>query len=279
MSVYPFAQLMEQTYKPTGSTVDKPEALFFIGLSFAPNVAVIDLKHRTSEFLVHQINSWEGRKPGMDFIIHHVVQKDLPLQLISKYVVTKPSAYEIPTPRVIDPTAHGSKIQQRNLPSSAGTPTATRSTNTKKTDISKDIRGPSVGDNVSVTRSTYSSIARSMNSSIRSVDGTETSLDGSEPESRSQSPLGNLITVEGGPPTLRAEERPKKEETRQGNPKECHDDATYHSHQSQLYEYLTGKIDDLSSVNNGDDSCCRSQSDQSSTRSPMKKRLRAGSRG
>lgn len=280
MSVWPFAQVMEQTYKPTGSSIARPEALFFIALTFAPNVATVDLKYRTSEFLIHQINSWEGRKPDMDLMIQHVVQKDLPFQLIGKYVATKPSAYEIPTPRETDPNSHGSKIRSENRPLSTATPNTTGSTISRRTDIPKDIRGPSGSDAQSVT---YSSIARSMNSSMRSVDGTETSLDGIDPESRPQSPLGNFITVEGGPPTQRADESTKKEQAVQGDAKECDDDATRHSRQSQLYEYLTGKIDDLLPVTASDESCSQSaaaesQSDQSSTRSPMKKRQRANSR-
>merc|ERR1712113_1363872 len=115
------------------------------------------------------------------------------------------------------------------------------------------IRGPSDAQSV-----TYSSIARSMNSSVRSVDETETSLDGIDPESRPQSPLGNFITVEGGPPTPRADESSKKEQVVQGDAKEGGDDTTRHSRQSQLYEYLTGKIDDLLPVTASDESCSRS---------------------
>ena len=283
MSVWPFAQLMEQTYKPTESTIARAEALFFIALRFAPNVQIIDLQRRTSEFLRNHINSWEGRKPDMDFVIHHVVQKDLPFQLIGKYVTTEPSAYKIPTPRPIDSSSRGSKTQDKNHQIPIATPNATSSTTTRRTDIPKDIRGSNGGDAQSATRSTYSSIARSMNSSIRSVDGTETWFDGIEPESRPNSPLGNFITVEGGPSTQRADESSKQEQTLQGDTKECDDDSTRHSRQSQLYEYLTGKIDDLPPVTSADESCSQSatadsQSDQSSTKSPMKKRQRANSR-
>lgn len=270
MSVYPYAQLMEQTYKPNESAVARTESLFFLGLSFAPNVAVIDLKHRTSEFLINQINNWEGRKPDMDFIIHHVVQKDLPVHLISKYVATKPSAYEIRNPRIIDPnSSRGSTIQKENNMTSTVAPDT--SSFVKQNDIPKDIRGRSSSDAQSVTRSVISGNGRSMISSMRSMDGTELSLDGIEQESRPDSPLGNFITVEGVPPMQQKEEVSKKEETN-------YDDTARHSRQSQLFEYLTGKIDDLPPATSADESCCQSQSDLSSTRSPTKKRHRTSSR-
>ncbi len=286
MSVWPFAQLMEQTYQPSGSESTRQEALFFIALRFAPNVETIDLKHRTSEFLINQINSWEGRKSDMDFMIHHLVQKDLPSELISKYVATEPSAYKIPTPRPSESTNHGSKTQNENRSYATATSNASNPASARRNDmVPKDIRGPSGGDAQSVTRSTYSSIARSMNSSVRSIDGTEGSLDAIEAESRSHSPLGNLITVEGVPLAEQADEDEtvKQEQTGQGDTRESDNDAARHSHQSHLYEYLTGKIDDLLPITPAVDESCsqsaaaESQSDQSSTRSPMKKRQRAGS--
>jgi len=291
MSVWPCAQLMERKSKPisteatpartdTGNTM--PEALFFIALRFAPNVESIDLKHRTSEFLINHINSWEDRKPDMDLMIHHALQKDLPHQLIGKYVATKPSAYEIPNPMPFKPTSHENMTQNANRPSTTVTTTVTTSSKSRRSDtppVPKDIRGPSGGDTQSVARSTYSSIARSMNSSMRSVDGTETSFDGIEPESRPLSPLGNFITVEGGPPTPRANDSNKKEQTIEGHKSGCDDAVKPYNQQAHLYEYLTGKIDDLQPVASADESCTQSiaaesQSDQSSTRSPIKKRPR-----
>jgi hypothetical protein len=291
MSVWPFAQIMERKHKPTAIAPSKgksddgssmPEALFFIALRFAPNVESIDLKHRTSEFLINQINSWEGRKPDMDFMIHHVLQKDLPHELIREYVATKPSAYDIPNPMPSQPISHEKKAQN----TTAVTLTATTSAKLRKADtpqVMKDVRGPNGGDTQSVARSTYSSIARSMNSSIRSVDGTETSLDGAEPGSRSQSPLGNLITVEGGPPAPSANAGNKKQQTMQGQTGGCDDGSKAYSRQSHLYEYLTGKIDDILPVTSADESCAQSiaaesHSDQSSTKSPIKKRPRNNSR-
>lgn len=269
----------------TGSTM--PEALFFIALRFAPNVESIDLKHRTSEFLINQINSWEGRKPDMDFMIHHVLQKDLPHHLIGEYVATKPSAYQIPNPMPFKPASHETKTQNEKKTSTTVATTATASTKPGRSDappVPKDIRGPGGGDTQSVARSTYSSIARSLNSSMQSVDGTETSFDGIEPESRPHSPLGNFITVEGGPQTPRANNDDKKEQIVQGDTASARDNAAKpQTRQSHLYEYLTGKIDDILPVTSADESgaqsiAAESQSDQSSTRSPIKKRARNNSR-
>lgn len=286
MSVWPFAQLMEQEYKPTSTNASSAktgtgdtlhEALFFIALRFAPNVETIDLKHRTSEFLINQINSWEGRKPDMDFMIHHVLQQDLPHQLIGKYVVNTNSAYQISNQKPLRANSYGNKTHRTR---------AVNSTKSRRTDIlqvPKDIRGPSGGDTQSVARSTYSSIARSMNSSVRSVDGTETSLDGIDTESRPNSPLGNFITVEGGPAMPRADDGSKKEEKIEGDKREGEDTTKPYNRQLHLYEYLTGKIDDLLPVTSADESCTQSiaaesHSDQSSTRSPIKKRPRNNSR-
>lgn len=294
MSVWPFAQLMEQRSKPTsmeatpektntGSTL--PEALFFIALRFAPNVESIDLKHRTSEFLINQINSWEGRKPDMDFMIHHVLQKDLPHHLIDEYVATKPSAYQIPNPMPFKPATHETKTHKEKNVGAVAT-TATASTKPGRSDgpsVPKDIQGPGGGDTQSVARSTNSSIARSMNSSMQSVDGTEISIDGIEPESRPLSPLGNFITVEGGPSTNKKEQIVQGDTASGRDDDDDDDDAKPHTRQLHLYEYLTGKIDDILPVSSADESgaqsiAAESQSDQSSTRSPIKKRARNNSR-
>lgn len=285
MSVWPFAQIMEQSYKSSEGGKSRQEALFFMALRFAPKIKSIYLKHRTTEFLVNQINSWEGRKSGMDFEIHHVVKDGLPTELIGKYVATEPSAYKIPTPRRLDPNYHGKKTQKENRSCATSTSNASNPANVRRNDnamVPKDIRGPSGGDTQSVTRSTYSSIARSMNSSVRSMDGTEASLDAMEAESRSNSPLGNLIMVEGGPPIDLSS---KKQQTVGVGARESDLDPTPHSQKFKLYEYLTGKIDDLVAINPAADASCsqsasaESQLDLSSTRSPTKKRQRAGSRG
>ena len=315
MSVWPFAQLMKRDYKytptPTPTPTPKeaataeiatatgaipdansegvdasassssfPEALFFIGLRFAPNVESINLKQHTSEFLINQINSWEGRKPGMDLMINHVLQKDLPHDLIGKYVVTKPSAYEIPNPTPLFMPAQ-QRPRNRNMP------------------VPKDIRTPGGGDANCDTRSTYSSIAaRSVHSSMESVDETEASFDddiGLEIKSRphSPSPLGNFITVEGGPPPPQASNDDDNNNNKGGNDMQDHQSSRNtasninETQQAQLYEFLTGKNNELLPCVGdpaADESCCaqsiaESQSDQSSTRSPIQKRPRNRSPG
>ena len=277
MSVWPYAQLLERKTRSVlneakSATKDAgcnmPEALFFIALRFAPNVESIDLKHRTSEFLIKQINSWEGRKPDMDFMIHYILQKDLPHELISKYVATTPSAYEIPDPTPSWVSSYEKINHVENRPSNTVSTTATTTSNSKRSDnaVPRDIRGPNGTDTLSVARSAYSSIARSLNSSMRSEDGTEVSLDGNESESRPLSPLGNFITV--GPQNPEPSDGKKKEKMLEGQAsgiaKPC-------SRQAHLYEYLTGKIDGILPFTAAD------ESDQSSTRSPIKKRPRNNS--
>lgn len=86
VSAWPFAHLFSQTYTKFGivrsgnqeSSDDcKHESLFFIGLRFAPGLQSVDLRYHTSDFL-HKMNSWEGRKEGMDLDLCHVLQADLP---------------------------------------------------------------------------------------------------------------------------------------------------------------------------------------------------------
>eukprot|EP00557_Chaetoceros_sp_GSL56_P006421 CAMPEP_0176504642 /NCGR_PEP_ID=MMETSP0200_2-20121128/16049_1 /TAXON_ID=947934 /ORGANISM="Chaetoceros sp., Strain GSL56" /LENGTH=785 /DNA_ID=CAMNT_0017904101 /DNA_START=189 /DNA_END=2546 /DNA_ORIENTATION=- len=50
---------------------------FFIALRFANGIESVDLIGSCSEF-VYSVNSWEGRKEGMDLQINHVLQHDLP---------------------------------------------------------------------------------------------------------------------------------------------------------------------------------------------------------
>merc|ERR1712194_387114 len=155
-----------------------------------------------------------------------------------------------------------------NRPSNTMATTATTTSNSRRSDnpVPKDIRGPSGSDNLSVARSTYSSIARSLNSSMRSEDGTEVSFDGNESETRPLSPLGNFITV--GPQTPQPGDGGKKAQMLDG---EASGVAKPCSRQAHLYDYLTGKIDGILPITGAD------QSDQSSTRSPIKKRPRNNS--
>jgi poly(A) polymerase len=71
VQAWPFAKFFDKQYGCTH------ESYFFIALRFAPGVETVDLRYSTSEFL-HKINSWEGRKEGMDLSIARVSADDLP---------------------------------------------------------------------------------------------------------------------------------------------------------------------------------------------------------
>jgi poly(A) polymerase len=68
---WPFAKFFERKFGTTH------EAYFFIALRFAPDLETVDLRYSTSEFL-HKVNSWEGRREGMDLSISRVTADDLP---------------------------------------------------------------------------------------------------------------------------------------------------------------------------------------------------------
>jgi len=312
MQVWPYAQVMKREYTPlepktvastvpstapstvpstdasnSGSSRSLPEALFFIGLSFPKKIETINLQQYTTDFLVNQINPWEGRTPDMDFMISHALQKDLPHDLIRNYVVTKPSP-EISN-RMFRRTAFNNyntnNHRAQNHSSSNQVTMATAKARPKNVPLlPSHTRGVTGGDNNSVGRSTYSSIARSMNSSMQSEDeiGAE-SFDDNGLESRPQSPLGNLIMVEGGPSQPQeANGGTKKQESKQEPSSDKYGDTYKPSpHQIQLYEFLASKTDSLapcmkssSAAGDADESCTQSQSDESSTRYPIKKRPR-----
>jgi hypothetical protein len=93
ISSWPFARFMKRAYTRTGVVVKGnqtsgtdciQEALFYIGLKFAVGVGSSNLKLCTSDFLYNHVNSWEGRKPGMDAVLAHVIHGDLPFDLINK---------------------------------------------------------------------------------------------------------------------------------------------------------------------------------------------------
>lgn len=102
VSAWPFAHFMKRDFVPEAASetsseasVDfAKEAVFFIGLRFAPGVESLNLKQYSSEFLYSHINSWEGRKPGMDFLMAHVLQQDLPFDLIDQHLKLEPSAVQ-----------------------------------------------------------------------------------------------------------------------------------------------------------------------------------------
>lgn len=93
ISSWPFARFMKRSYTQSGVVVTGnqssgadciQEALFFIGLKFAVGVGSANLKLCTSDFLYNHVNSWEGRKMGMDVMLAHVIHGDLPFDLINK---------------------------------------------------------------------------------------------------------------------------------------------------------------------------------------------------
>ncbi len=99
VSAWPFGQFMKKACvledpsdtSNQASHMDGPhETFFFIGLRFALGVETLNLKQYSSEFLYNHINSWEGRKPGMDFLMSHVLQQDLPLDLIELHLKMAP---------------------------------------------------------------------------------------------------------------------------------------------------------------------------------------------
>jgi len=53
------------------------ESCFFIGLRFAPELDMVNLRHQISDFL-HKVNSWGGRKAGMDLSLNHVTADKIP---------------------------------------------------------------------------------------------------------------------------------------------------------------------------------------------------------
>lgn len=81
IEVFPFAKFFDRKCSKSGAgkTAEacKTESCFFMALRFAFGVENVDLRFCTSEFL-HKVNSWEGRRLGMDLTIEHVLQKDLP---------------------------------------------------------------------------------------------------------------------------------------------------------------------------------------------------------
>lgn len=93
VSAWPFARFMRRggAHPPSaagagaaGSVQHEHESVFFIGLRFAMGVETSNLKQCTSDFLHHHINSWEERREGMDVLLAHVVQRDLPFDLINE---------------------------------------------------------------------------------------------------------------------------------------------------------------------------------------------------
>lgn len=92
---WPFGKFFERQYNSAGVCVGTlkegessgenclHERCFFIGLRFAPELDEINLCHYTSDFL-YKVNTWEGRKVGMDLSIAHVTEDNLPSFLLEE---------------------------------------------------------------------------------------------------------------------------------------------------------------------------------------------------
>ena len=78
---YPFTKFFVRNRHENSGTkpIDAEEIVtyFFIALRFEAGAESVDLIGCTTEFS-YSVNSWEGRKKGMDLKIDHVLQSDLP---------------------------------------------------------------------------------------------------------------------------------------------------------------------------------------------------------
>ena len=85
IQVEPFARFFEKKYDAEGYCVGfgksdpdcKHEACFFVALRFSHSVESADLRFSVAEFL-HKVESWPGRREGMDVTIERVIRDDLP---------------------------------------------------------------------------------------------------------------------------------------------------------------------------------------------------------
>jgi len=237
-----------------------PEALFFVGLRFARNVESIDLKQHTSEFLINQINTWEGRKAGMDFMIHHVLQKDLPHDVIRQYLSSSCTNEQNNGKTSVLPC-------MRPLTTTATTKISPRSRTTVVP--TKNVRD-SDDDNIGL-HNMISCSSQQTNEPLHQEQRIQHTMDGIEISSRPHSPQHNLVMLEGVPLPEAIKEKGKVVES----------DGTNKINQEQLYKFLTGKTDDLPQCLGSADECTLSTNeseDKSSTRSPLQKRPRNRSR-
>lgn len=76
---WPFAKFFE-----TKCEENYIESTFFLALRFDIWVHNVDLRHLTSDFL-HKVNSWTGRKAGMDLKLEHRLDEKLPAYVFAAY--------------------------------------------------------------------------------------------------------------------------------------------------------------------------------------------------
>jgi poly(A) polymerase Pap1 len=154
ISAWPFAKFFRRKYTPAGVVATKNmvsngdclhESLFFVALRFAPGTDSVNLRYCTSDFL-HNVNSWEERKRGMDLNIAHIVQSELP-----GFVFKDTATYDY---NLSEPTPVEMKENKKNLktpaaaspraadPSSAGGTGTTRLTpKLARSTVSDDLLG------------------------------------------------------------------------------------------------------------------------------------------
>lgn len=77
---FPFARFFNVPRTDPSSVPDAHQKCFFIGLRFANDVSAMNVKHLTLDFL-HKVNTWEGRKPGMNLALQHVLDDGIPLHV------------------------------------------------------------------------------------------------------------------------------------------------------------------------------------------------------
>ncbi len=94
VTAFPFAKFFERRYNSSGRCLGPGrsdddclhESCFFMGLRFAAGLEKVDLQFYTTDFL-HMINSWEGRRRGMDLSMAHVIFQDLPSYVFEDHSV------------------------------------------------------------------------------------------------------------------------------------------------------------------------------------------------
>ena len=105
MHVWPYSHFFERAYDVDGNLMYNDrwgrsessclhESLLFIGLRFAKGVEDIDLAPLTSDFL-YKVNSWEGRKLGMDLSINHLLADQLPFPCRPAKMITAKEEAEL----------------------------------------------------------------------------------------------------------------------------------------------------------------------------------------
>ena len=80
VNAFPFARFFPVPKTDPFAVPDARQNCFFIGLRFADNVNELNVKHLTLDFL-YKVNSWEGRKAGMDLHVRHVLDDGIPVHV------------------------------------------------------------------------------------------------------------------------------------------------------------------------------------------------------